>query len=247
MVIVGLTKFKDAVRSLEENPKVYRNGGAKVPCFAMNLSRGNGQSLVAEEYTSVLHDNALRDFCGLDYLLEYRLDGSLKQIKQVFEDIRSRAVYTNSYCGVVAIDISALSEHVNEAQTDYFIDNIGEIADTATVLFFYDDSLGRKIVLIKDRIIDAVGKCIDIQFPAYTVEEYADIVVENLRERGFKVDYGPEMKMLLCKIIDSEHVTTAKQAVSTAESLVFIADYSDFVPRLDSKMLTNYINKSRSA
>ena len=179
--------------------------------------------------------------------MEYRLDGSLKQIKQVFEDIRSRAVYTNSFCGVVAVDISALSEHVNETQTDYFIEKIGEVADTATVLIFYDDSLGKRIVLIKDRIIEAVGKCIDIQFTAYTVEEYADIVVENLRDRGFSVDYGPEMKMLLCKIIDSENVTTAKQAVSTAESLVFVADYSDFVPRLDSKMLVNYCKKSKSA
>ena len=247
MNIVGLTEYKDAVSSMKENSKAYRTGGAKVPCLAMNLSTGNGQTLIAEETTSFLRGNKLRSFYGLDDLLEYRLDGSLKQIKRIFEDIRSRAVYTNSYCGVVAVDISALSEHVNETQTDYFVEKIGEVADTATVLIFYDDRLGKKIVLIKDRIIEAVGKCIDIQFPAYTVEEYADIIVENLRERGFRVDYGPEMKMLLCKIIDSENVTTAKQAVSTAESLVFVADYSDFVPRLDSKMLVNYCKKSKSA
>ena len=67
MRIVGLGKFNDAVRSLKDNSKAYKNGGAKVPCFVMNLSRGNGQTLVSEEYTSVLHDNGLREFCGLPF------------------------------------------------------------------------------------------------------------------------------------------------------------------------------------
>ena len=247
MNIIGLTELKNNLSNMCDKGMAYRKGGAKVPHLVLNLSPDNGQTIAAEEITAVLQDNSLRKFCGLDPLLEYRLDGSYKQIQQIFEDIKSRAVYTNSYYGVVAIDISALSEHLNESQTDYFIEKIREVAETATVIIYYNDSLGKRVMFLKERVVEAIGKCIDIHLSPYSIEELAGIVVENLKERGIEVDKGNEMKLLLCKILDSEQVITAKQAVSTAESLVFIADYSDFVPRLDSKMLKNHIQKRNRA
>lgn len=246
-MIIGLVELKEPLNRITENALAYRKGKIQPPHLAMNLSPKDGQTYVAEEIASIYYDNKVKECCDLDPVLEYRLDGSFKQIKWVFEDLRNRAVYENSYCGIVAIDITALSEHINENQTDYFIDNIVKVAETATMIFYYDDSHSKKAVVIKDLIIKSVGNCIDIHLSPYSVGDYADIVVETLKGRGFNVDYGHEMKIHLCSILDSEHVSTVKQAISIAEKLAFIADYSDFTPRLDSKMLVNYFKKRKSA
>ena len=113
MKLVGLEGLKTTMSEIISKADAYRKGGAQVPHVVMNLTHDNGQSIVADYITSVLYENSLRKFCGLDILLEYRVDGSLRQMKQIFEDIASNAVYTNEYEGVVAVDISALSEFIH--------------------------------------------------------------------------------------------------------------------------------------
>lgn len=239
MKLVGLDELKNQLSEITRKVDVFRKGGAKVPNVVMNLAHENGQSIVAEYFTSVLYDNRLRSFHGLDSLLEYRLDGSLKQIKQIFEDISSNAVYTNEYEGVVAIDISTLSEYINEFQVDYFVEKIGSVSQSATVIIYYDDSLGKRMQLIKERIVEAMGNCIDVSVAPYSVKDYSEIVVQNIMERGIEVDTD-EMEDILCKVVNTYHVTSAKQAVAVAEDLVFCADYSSYTPRIDSKMVSEH-------
>lgn len=240
MNIVGHDELKTQLKTLKDNANAYIKCGVKVPNLVMNIKRGNGQSYVAEKYTMFLHDNNLRKFHAIDDMKEYRLDGTMKKTRQVFEDIRCNAVYTNEFEGVVAIDISPLTEYVNESQVDYFVEEIRRVAENATVIIYFDDSLGKQITYIKDRLINEMGNCLEIAVLPYTIEEYAEIIVNNLRERGVDVEWGREMEQLLCKIIDSNHVTTAKQAVCVAEKLVLLADYNNLIPRLDCKMLNKY-------
>ena len=244
MKLVGLDELKNQLSEITRKADAFRKGGAKVPNVVMNLAHDNGQSIVAEYFTSVLYDNRLRSFHGLDTLLEYRLDGSLRQIKQIFEDISSNAVYTNEYEGVVAIDISALSEYINEFQVDYFVEKIGVVSQSATVIIYYDDSLGKRMQLIKERIVEAMGNCIDVSVAPYSVKDYSEIVVQNIIERGIEVD-TEEMEDILCKVVNTYHVASAKQAVAVAEDLVFCADYSSYTPRIDSKMVSEHFNNGK--
>ena len=55
------------------------------------------------------------------------------------------------------------------------------------------------------------------------------------------------MKQLLAEIINSNHVTTAKQAVDVAEKIVLLADYSNLIPRIDYKMLNNHLESGLKA
>ena len=105
MKVVGLEGVKKEMDRITAQAEAYRKGGAKVPNIVVNISKDNGQSYVADYITSVLYEYKLRKFCGLDMILEYRLDGTLKNVKQVFEDIAGNAVYTNEFEGVVAIDV----------------------------------------------------------------------------------------------------------------------------------------------
>lgn len=245
MKLVGLEGLKNSMSEIISKADAYRKGGAQVPHVVMNLTHDNGQSIVADYITSVLYENNLRKFCGLEILLEYRVDGSLKQMKKIFEDIASNAIYTNEYEGVVAMDISALSEYVNEFQVDFFLEHVGLVAQNATVIIYYDASLGKRMQIIKERVIDAIGSCIDVPVAPYSQKEYSEIVVQNILDRGIDVDTSDDLENVVRRVVDTYHVTSAKQAVAVAEDLVFCADYSNFTPRIDSKMVSKHFSNDK--
>ena len=245
MNLVGLESLKTAMSEIVSKADAYRKGGAKVPHVVMNLTHENGQSIVANYISSVLYENRLRKFCGLDILLEYRVDGNLRKMKRIFEDIASNAVYTNEYEGVVALDISELSEFINEFQVDYFVEQIGSVAQNATVIIYYDASLGKRMQIIKERVVNTIGNCIDVPVTPYSQKEYFEIVVQNIIDRGIEVDTGDDLKNILCRVMDTYHVTSARQAVAVAEDLAFYADYSHFTPRINSKMVSEHFTTGK--
>lgn len=242
MKVVGLEGIKIEMDRIVAQAEAYRKGGAKVPNIVVNISRDNGQSYVADYITSVLHENKLRKFCGLDMLLEYRLDGTLKNVKQVFDDIMGNAVYTNEYEGVVAIDVSVLSECVNEFQVDYFVKRIAEIAQSATVIVYYSEEFGKRIDIVKDRICKALGNYIEIHVEPYSLKEYSEIAVQSIKERGIDIESEERLENLLCHVVNDRHVSNAKEAVAVAEELAFCADYSGFIPKINIDKANNFFS-----
>lgn len=242
MKVVGLEGVKREMDRITAQVEAYRKGGAKVPNIVVNISKENGQSYVADYITSVLYEYKLRKFCGLDMILEYRLDGSLKNVKQVFEDIAGNAVYTNEYEGVIAIDVSALSEYVNESQVDYFVNHIARVAQSATVIVYYNEAFGKRMELVKDRICKALGNYIVIHVEPYTVREYSEIAVQSIKERGINIESEEELETVLCHVVDDKHVSNAKEAVAVAEDLAFCADYSGFVPKIDIDKVNKFFS-----
>lgn len=244
MKVVGLEGIKKEMDRITAQAEAYRKGGAKVPNIVVNISKENGQSYVADYITSVLYEYKLRKFCGLDMILEYRLDGSMKNVKQVFEDISGNAVYTNEYEGVVAIDVSALSEYVNESQVDFFVKHVAEVAQNATVIIYYSEAFGKRMEMVKDRICKALGNYIAIHVEPYSVREYSEIAVQSIKERGIDVESEEELETILCHVVDDKHVANAKEAVAVAEDLAFCADYNGFVPKIEIDKVSKFFSIS---
>lgn len=244
MKVVGLDGVKREMDRITAHAEAYRKGGAKVPNIVVNISKENGQSYVADYITSVLYEHRLRKFCGLDMILEYRLDGTLKNVKQVFEDIASNAVYTNEYEGVVAIDVSALSEYVNESQVDFFVNHIAEVAQSATVIIYYNEDLGKRMEIVKDRICKALGNYIAIHVEPYSVREYSEIAVQSIKERGIDIESEEELETILCYVVGDKHVSNVKEAVAVAEDLAFCTDYSGFIPKIDIDKVNKFFSIS---
>lgn len=244
MKVVGLDGVKREMDRITAQAEAYRKGGAKVPNIVVNISKENGQSYVADYITSVLHEHRLRKFCGLDMILEYRLDGTLKNVKQVFEDIASNAVYTNEYEGVVAIDVSALSEYVNESQVDFLVNHIAEVAQSATVIIYYNEDLGKRMEIVKDRICKALGNFIAIHVEPYSVREYSEIAVQSIKERGIDIESEEELETILCYVVCDKHVSNVKEAVAVAEDLAFCTDYSGFIPKIDIDKVNKFFSIS---
>jgi len=240
MDIVGNNELKKQLSMINDNAEAYRIGAVPVPNFVLNIRDGEGQTTVAEYITYFLYKNRLRSFCGLDNLLEYRLDGSLKQLKKVFESIHGHAVYTNEFYGVISISIAQLYLCSNEYQVDYFLEEIVKVAEHATIIIFYDDSLGKKMDQVKNRVVEVLN-CQDI-VSHYTTSDLASILTNIIIEKGIDLERGKEMDNLLRSIVEDANATSVKAVLKLAETFVFYADYTNFIPRLDAKMISKHIS-----
>lgn len=239
MKLIGLEELKKQMSEIMKKADIYRKGGVQVPHIVMNLPHDNGQSMVADYITSILYENKLRKFCGLDILLEYKPDGTLSQMKKIFEDITSKAVYTNEYEGVVAVDISSLPDFINEYQIDYFVEHIGMVAQNATMIIYYDASLGGRMDLIKKRVVQAIGSYVEVPVPPYSKAEYSKIITQNIKERGIEIEAEEEFETLIGGMVDKYHVNNVKQAVAMAEDLIYFVEYGD-IPKIDAKMVSEH-------
>lgn len=73
-------------------------------------------------------------------------------------------------------------------------------------------------------------------------------LIMSVFRKSFKkeeVDVGDDLENVLCRVVDTYHVTSAKQAVAVAEDLAFCADYSRFIPKIDSQMVSEYFGKGK--
>lgn len=111
----------------------------------------------------------------MDLFLEYMLDGTMPQLKQIFGDIRTCAVYTNSFEGVVAIDITALSKYANEAQAEFFLEEIKKVCRTATVILYTGGTPSRGVPSVVEKLKTAVRNVSIIHLDTYTPDELARI------------------------------------------------------------------------
>ncbi len=239
--IVGMESIKKEMNRIVEHADAYKMGGVKVPHIVANLAPKNGQTYVAEYITSVLQTYKLRKFCGLDVLREYRLDGSLRNIKRVFEDISRSAVYTNEFEGVVAIDVSALSGFTNEYQLEFFADHIAKVGENATVIIYYNDKLGKCMETVRGRICGVIGKYVDIHVEEYSKQEISEIVVECLKEREINFEeVEKDLRNLICCLINNRNISNAKEAAEVAEELLFAVDYKQHIPKINIRRAADY-------
>ena len=239
--VIGIEGIKKEMNKMEKQADAYKIWGVKIPHIIANLTPKNGQTYVAEYITSILQTYKLRKFCGLDALREYKLDGTLKNVKQVFEDISRSAVYTNEFEGVIAIDVSALSGFTNEYQVDFFVDHIAKVGETATVIIYYNDKLGKCMEVIKDRICNAIGKYVEIHVEPYSVWEFSEIVMECLKKRGIEIEQiNEELRSFICWVVNDRNISTAKEAAEVAEELLFYVDHKENIPPIDIRRAADY-------
>lgn len=162
MKTVKLDGFKKNVERVIVQAMRDADKEIQIPHIFMNLQGKKEQKEMTEYITSVLQKYKCRTFHGLDDFLEYRLDG--RNTKWVFDDILDHAVYTNAFEGVVAIDVSALSEYVKEdpKEIDYFAEQIQVVSEQATVIIYYNLECYKRIHIVKERIHQVVEHTVEI-------------------------------------------------------------------------------------
>lgn len=184
---IGLSDAVQAIEEMCNNRAAYAHGGVRVQPIMLELGAGNGQTVFLRYVTDMLKAHKIRHFGGLDHYLEFVTDGTLEQLKEMFADIRSAAVYTNFYEGVVAIDITALGRVITEKQMRYFLSEILKVAQYATIIFYISPEAARnrkEVDQLVEKVMSAFNYKIQlIEVKPYTHAEFAEMVAYNIRQK----------------------------------------------------------------
>lgn len=245
--IIGLTPLCKELDAIKTNGEKYRTAGVKVPHFIMNLKKENGQSFVAKYIAEELYDNGLRSFCGIEMCLEYEIDGSKNQLSNIFEDIRSNAVYTNEYYGVIAFDVSKLSQYLNEYQLEYFLTNLKRVSEFATIIIYCDTDNYSNGSELKNIILSELKNCIDVVLSPYSKEDYAKMVIQNIEDRGIEVETSTKMLKSLGEVINVHGISRARETALMADKLLSYADYSNCVPKIGVKEISSFVSSEKKS
>lgn len=232
---VGLGPLVSRIEAICASAAGFRRCGAKPDHYLLNLDVGNGQTKVAEYVSSAFRTYGIRHFGGLDDFLEYHLDGTMVQLKQVLGDIKNCAIYTNAYEGVVAMDISGLAAHLNEAQTALFLKELPAIGEHATLLLFVPTRINRNMALLVDKVCAVLGNQLKVlQLPPYTEENLVEIIKGLLEEAGVNLEDDGNLDECLLSAVRSAGAVTVSDAKQLVQLLVKNADFEQFIPVLDS-------------
>jgi len=237
---VGTKELTSVLSEMCKTKNAYRHCGVTPPHYIVTLDAGNGQTTVVRYITDVMRVNNIRRFGGLDQYLEYKLDGSLDNIKQMFSDIRTCAVYTNDYEGVIAVDICALASCVNE-QGEFFVSEISKISETATLIFFIGNNPSRGTLLLVEKLKKAIPNINYIHIKPYSVEELTEIAVREIDERGVVVEKDCEFYDILKDAIHFNQCKAVKDILQLVEKIIKSADFSGYSPKITAESLKSQL------
>lgn len=130
------------------------------------------------EYTAEMFEmHKVRRFGGVDRHLDYTLDGTLSQIGKMLFEIKSAAGYTNFYEGIISVDVSALSDSLDEKQSKYFFAEIAKCAEYATVIFYASPKI-RNLGALINKVCEEIDNV-----EVLCGEEYKEKYAEKSRKK----------------------------------------------------------------
>ena len=243
--LIGFDELKKECEKLGMIRQIYARGMDRLPHWVIPLERGNGQTSCVEYMVDIFQKYHLKTFPNIDEYLEYHLDGTMKNMKRMFEDIKSSAVYTNAFEGLVAMDLSTCESQVNKDTIEYFVKKTAEIADTATLIFFVPCEIKGNLDLLM-RKLQMIFSDLRILSPmTYTTKEIAQIVTARMSSCGIALENSEDTDSLLCHLIKWLDIQNGMQVKAFCRELVKIADFTGFVPVIHRSALEEFERKEK--
>lgn len=234
-VPIGLDEMVERVQEICSKSNIYRHCNIKTGHYIVSLDAGNGQTTLTDYISDAFYENKIRHFGGLDLFLEYKLDGTMAQLQQVFQDISDHAVYMNEFAGVISMDITGLASHINEAQVEVFLSGIGKLQRNATMIFYIPSCMNRNILQLVRKIYGVMDEIEMVQISPYTIWQMVEIVKEEIEEMGVELENTKEVDEAIFQSIEKNEVLTAKEAVRLAGKMVREAEVLQFIPVLTAE------------
>lgn len=222
---VGMKHVEAFLKELHKKVEIHRRCEVKPPHFLVYLDAGNGQTTLSEYITDMFVEGKLRHFGSIDAYLEYKLNGSMEQLNEIYTDINKRyAVYMDKYNGVVAIDMKALSTKHNEPQIPFFLNMIQDMKDSATFILYMPTDPNRTLNLLADDLKKDVENLITVYVPTYTIKELVEIVVRTIENKGVLVR-GEKTFRIIERMLNESEIINAKDAAALGERFVSYAEF----------------------
>lgn len=205
--------------------------------YIIHMDAGSGQSTLTEYMSDIFYRNRIRHFGGRERFLEYRLDGSLSQLRQVLEDIDANACYTNHFEGIIALDIAGLAHFVNQTQTEVFLKALPELGKHATMVFFTPTVPKRNLDRLIARVQEVLGDVMVFRPAPYNAEHLTGIILHALDEYGIVLDCSEELYDCIMDLVRSTGTGTVREAHQLARKLGRCADRTGLRPTLSAEDL----------
>lgn len=239
---IGMDKLCAAVKTVCANPYPYKIAGIKPPHFAVGIDPGNGRTTILEYISDMFKENGIIDFTGgIAEYTEITLDGTLQQLDASIEFIKNSADYTNGeFMGVVGIDPTKLAGHQNETQAKNFDSFINKLADSAVIVLFTPVNMNTSELRYIDKIKSKLDDVIDFGNCVYTDTDYAEIALNFIEKSGIDFVHSKSMADTLVSAVNMLGVDSVPKAIKLAKNLIINADYSDSVPSISDKHISEY-------
>lgn len=240
MNIYGQRKILKKIDQLLDNKNLilFRD---KPFVFVSDLEAGEGVTTIAHYIASTLYHNKMIKVEGDLNILEYKVDGSLKQLEDMIDDIDDCAVYTNYFAGVVCIDLESLQDYYDEYQTSYIIKYINQRAQYTTYIILAA-SKNRKDNRLLKRLLNEIDGAIYLESTFYSAIEYASIIMENILRNNIKIDDEKELKNYIVQEIQQENLEGLKTVRNHFEFLYKCLKCENDFYTLNVKLVKSYID-----
>lgn len=215
--LIGLDDIVAFVKKTCNSSEVYRRYNLRPSNLLIQLDAGNGQTTICKFIADNYAKSQVRSFKSIDLFLEYTLDGSLRQLENMFRDINAHAIYSNEYEGIVSIDISNLAEHLNEAQISYFFTNVKKTAKNSTLIFFVPSKTTKSMKCLVDQLRASVGDFKMFSAKVYTADELASIAASHIEDMDITFENKKAVQLMVKKDIQEKKITTARVACEMAQ------------------------------
>lgn len=239
---IGLDKLCAAVEKVCANPYPYKISGIKPPHFAVGIDPGNGRTTILEYISDMYKENGVIDFTGgiADYA-EITLDGTLQQLNSCIDIVKHSADYTNGvFKGVVGFDATKLSGHQNETQAKEFETFFEDVSDSAVIVLFTPVNMTATELRYTDKIKSKLADVINFGNCVYSDTDYTEIILRYLEDSGVNFVRSKLMTGTLMSSVNTLGIDSVPKAIKFAKNLIIRADYSDCIPSISDKQISEY-------
>ena len=157
------------------------------------------------------------------------------------DTVKQSADYTNGvFKGVVGIDATKISGHQNETQAKEFETFFENVSDSAVIVFFTPVNMTAAEQRYTDKIKSKLADVIDFGNCVYTDTDYAEIMLRYLEDCGIDFVQTETIVDTLVSAVNTLGVDSVPKAIKLAKNLIIKADYSDSIPSISDKQISEY-------
>lgn len=240
---IGLDALCKEIESVCSKSHMYKKCGLRPKHYIVPLDSGSGRTTLIEYMTDKYKEAGVLNFTsGLDDYIEITFDGTFHQLKQAFAAIDSAAIYTNEYSNIIGMDISGISAHLGETQFTEFIKNCKKVCEHACVIFFVHTTPSRNEEKLLEKLCETIDNIKRLKIEPYTKEDMCALIIKTVTEHGVEIKHKTVFQTVLSDMVSEFCISSVKDAVTTADTLVSFADFSGFTPIVDKNSLKSMIS-----
>lgn len=226
---IGLHEVMQFITESCEKASFFQFSGMKPKHLLLALDPGEGRTTLIDYLTEQFKRNHVLNFtCGLDDYLEIVLDGTPRQLQQSFDLIEASHIYKNHYENVVALDISAIANHINQIQLSDFIQKVSHVCKHAYVVFFISSQRSRKEEQLVQKLKEAVPNINEVTVEPYTTEELVEMMVYDMASHSVVIEDLEAFRVSVKSLIEVGEIRNARNAIMLSRELMVHADQSSY-------------------